>query len=115
MLAHEKLDVYRCAIEFLVLASKLVAALPRGNADLADQLRRAAMSVPLNIAESVGSRGAGERRRFLSIARGSAMECSAILDVVRALDLASSDSVDPGKPLLVRIVSMLTRMTAVDP
>ena len=111
MLGHEKLDVYRCGIEFLALASKQLDAFPRGNAGLADQLRRASLSIPLNIAESVGSRGAGERRRFLSIARGSAMECGAILDVCRVLGLMEEETVVEGKELLVRIVSMLTKMT----
>jgi four helix bundle protein len=114
MLAHEKLDVYRCAIDFLALASKLIAALPRGHAELADQLRRAAMSIPLNIAESAGCRSGGERRRYLCIARGSAMECSAILDVCRVLVLAGDGQTQEGKDLLVRVVSMLTRMTASD-
>lgn len=114
MLAHEKLDVYRCAIEFLALACKVLEALPRGHADLADQLRRAAMSIPLNIAESAGCRGGGERRRYLGIARGSATECSAILDVCRVLALTGKNQTEEGKALLVRIVSMLTRMTASD-
>src|SRR5262249_28292963 len=37
---HERLDMYRAAIEFLVLADMIAAALPRGRAYLADQLRR---------------------------------------------------------------------------
>lgn len=114
MLAHEKLDVYRCAIEFLALTCRVVEALPRGHADLADQLRRAAMSIPLNIAESAGCRSGAERRRYLCIARGSAMECSAILDVSRVLTLASEGQAQEGKALLVRVVSMLTKMSASD-
>lgn len=113
MLAHEKLDVYRCAIEFLALATKVVEELPRGHASLADQFKRAAMSVPLNIAESAGCRGAGDRRRFLPIARGSTMECSAVLDVCRVLGVANEGHAEQGKALLVRVVSMLTKMTAV--
>ena len=51
MLDYERLDVYRCAIEFLRIAFTLVAKLPRGHGALADQLRRAGRSIPLNIAE----------------------------------------------------------------
>ena len=51
MLAYEKLDVYRCATQFLALAAQIYGALPKGNAALADQLRRAALSIPLNINE----------------------------------------------------------------
>jgi len=50
-LDHEKLHVYRCAVEFLRLAFRIVAGLPRGEAELRSQLKRAAMSIPLNIAE----------------------------------------------------------------
>jgi len=47
---HERLDVYQAAIEFVALAADLVERLPRGRRYLADQLGRAATSIPLNIA-----------------------------------------------------------------
>lgn len=110
MLSYEKLDVYRAAIEFLAVGTRIIASLPKGNAGLADQLRRAAMSIPLNIAESSGKPTLKDRRRFIAIARGSAMECGAILDVCRVLDLSDEQTIGHGKLLLVRIVSMLTKM-----
>jgi four helix bundle protein len=51
---HEKLDVYEVAIEWVVLADEIVSDLPRGRGYLADQLQRAALSIPLNIAEGAG-------------------------------------------------------------
>ena len=51
MLDHERLDVYQTSIGFLAIAFALVETLPRGFAELRDQLRRAATSIPLNIAE----------------------------------------------------------------
>ena len=110
MLAYERMDVYRCAIEFLGLSARALDSMPKGNSGLADQLKRAALSIPLNIAESSGKTSAPDRRRFCAIARGSAMECSAILDACRALSLVDDNLVDEGKHLLVRIVSMLTKM-----
>ena len=110
MLAHERLDVYQVSIEFLALATKVVDVLPKGHANLSDQLRRAAMSIPLNIAESAGKTGSADRKRFMAIARGSAMECGAILDACRVLDIADEQRVQEGKKLLVREVSMLTKM-----
>ena len=107
---HEKLDVYRCAIQFLALSAEIVQALPKGNSSLGDQLRRAALSIPLNIAESAGKPTAADRKRFSGIARGSAMECGAILDACRVLELADEECVEKGKQLLVRIVSMLSKM-----
>ena len=84
MLDDERLDVYRAAIEFLQIAFTLVERIPRGYGGLGDQLRRAGMSIPLNIAEAAGKSSAKDRAHFHAIARGSAMECGAILDVVTA-------------------------------
>ena len=50
-LDHEKLDVYEAAIDFVVLANDVAERLPRGRAYVADQLQRAATSIPLNVAE----------------------------------------------------------------
>ena len=110
MLAYEKLDAYRVAIEFLAVSTTILDALPKGHSALGDQLRRAAMSIPLNIAEASGKTTAADRRRYCSIARGSAMECGAILDVSAVLGVAGAEEMERGKALLVRIVSMLTKM-----
>ena len=62
MLSFQKLDVYRCSIEFLARSVSLPEVLPRGHAVLADPLRRAALSVPLNIAEPQAGRPSPIRR-----------------------------------------------------
>ncbi len=54
MFGFQKLDVYRCAVTFLGVASALAERVPRRHSELADQPRRAALSVPLNIAEDSG-------------------------------------------------------------
>ena len=82
----------------------------RGDGPLIDQLRRASMSIPLNIAESAGRPGPDDRARFCAIARGSAMECSAILDVCRIQRGYDEEKIKSGKALLLRIVEMLTKM-----
>ena len=51
---HERMDVYKVAVEFIVLADEVTENLPRGRAYLTDQLRRACTSVALNIAEGAG-------------------------------------------------------------
>ena len=108
MLAHKKLDVYRCAVDFLGLAIRV--ELPRGYASLGDQLRTAALSMPLNIAEGVGKTSEDDKARFFGIARGSAMECSAIIDCCLVLGALDAQRADEANALLERVVAMLTRM-----
>ena len=109
-LSHERLDVYQAALEFLDASAAHADGLPAKYAHSGDQLRRAALSVVLNIAEAVGKTSGADRKRFFAIARGSAAECGAVLDALRVLKLIDEDRFLAGKTLLVRIVSMLTRM-----
>jgi four helix bundle protein len=109
-LDHERLDVYRCAIEFLRFAIRACAAVPRGDAEVRDQLRRAALSIPLNIAEGSGKTGAPDRARFFAIARGSALECGALVDVLQLTGAVLDLDAHEAKRLLARIVAMLTRL-----
>jgi four helix bundle protein len=110
MLSFQKLDVYRAAIEFLALSHRTSAPSTRGNAELLDQLRRAATSVPLNIAEACGRTGPADVARFYAIARGSAMECAAIFDALAIRGALEGGAHEEGQELLERVVSMLTRM-----
>jgi four helix bundle protein len=110
VLDHERLDVYQLALELCALALRVAAQLPRGHAHLADQLRRSATSIPLNIAEGTGKVSSGERAQCHRVARGEAMECGAALDVIRLLGCVAAEEIDRGKELATRIVAMLTRM-----
>jgi four helix bundle protein len=83
VLSFQKLDVYQRSIEFLALVHRLVPRLPRGQADLADQLRRSAQSIPQNIAEGAGRMSKPDKARHYTIARGSAMESASHLDVMK--------------------------------
>ena len=70
----------------MAISVEIGTTIPRGHADLRDSLRRAALSVPLNVAEGAGRASEADGARHFAIARGSAMECAAVLDVVGALD-----------------------------
>ena len=87
MLSFQRLDVYQRAIEFLALVCDVVTDLPRGHADRADQLTRAAESVVRNIAEGAGRWSDADSANRYKIARGQAMECAASLDVRRGEDV----------------------------
>ena len=80
---HEKLDVYQASIEFVTWADGLLEKLPKSLA-VTNQLDRASTSISLNIAEGNGKFTDADRCRFFDIARGSALECAACLDVLAA-------------------------------
>ena len=107
---HERLDVYRAAIDFVILVDQVVETFPKGRAYLADQLRRAGSSVPLNIAEGAGEFSGNEKIRFYRIAKRSATECASIFDVCRSLNLIQETLYSRARELLIRIVSMLIKM-----
>ena len=107
---HEKLDVYRAAVELVILIDNVVEHFPRGRAYLADQLHRAGTSVPLNIAEGAGEYSSSEKCRFYRMAKRSATECAAIFDVCLRLQLIEELEYSKVRELLIRIVSMLIKM-----
>lgn len=107
---HDRLDVYRLAIEYFADAFEASRSLKRLHRHARDQWLRAAQSIPLNIAEGNGKRSLKDRARFLDIARGSALECAAIQDVLVVSDGLSRETDHKLKSRLVRIVAMLTRM-----
>jgi four helix bundle protein len=102
--------VYQCALRFAALVFQIMQEIPRGHSELTDQLRRATISIPLNIAEGSGKPTDKDRSRFRAIARGSAMECGAILDMVRLQALTEPEMLTEAKSLLVRLVAMLSKM-----
>lgn len=110
LLDHEKLTVYQVAIEFVILADEVIEHLPRGRAYLSDQLQRAALSIPLNIAEGAGEYAVDEKARFYRMAKRSATECAGVLDVCQRLRLVEESRYMKGKELLIGIVSMLIKM-----
>lgn len=109
-MSYEKLVVYQLSIEFLGVAFQVIEQLPRGYSELADQLKRASLRNPLNIAEGAGKRTKADCRKYFDIARGSSMECGAILDVCAKLQLAQGELTKRGKQLLERMVAMLTKL-----
>jgi len=106
---HEKLDVYQESIAFCGWVGDLLNDIT-GKAAAKDQLDRASTSLPLNIAEGNGKFSDADRSRFLEIARGSAMECAACLDVLAVRKLIATERIVPAKEQLVRIVNMLMGM-----
>jgi len=99
---------YEIAKELIVSLRPIVPAIKRHDADLADQLRRAAQSVLLNLGE--GKKFAnGNRRKHYEIAQGSANEVKAALDAAEAwgwLDVRG-----PEWALVDRLLAVLWKLT----
>jgi len=111
MFDHEKLDAYRLSIAFVAWAGDLIDAAPRsGRPNAYRHLDEAGTSVALNIAEGNGKGSILDRVRYFEIARGSALECAACLDVLVARRKVDAASANVGKATLVRVVSTLTRL-----
>ena len=85
---HHKLKVWEKAHALAMDVHRMAGTFPRVEGiALVAQLRRAALSIPANIAEGAGKPGNAEFRRFLNIALGSAAETHYHLLVARDLGL----------------------------
>jgi len=105
--SHEKLIVYQRSLEFIDFVNKLIS-FNSTKLNVHDQLDRAATSIPLNIAEGTGKFTGKDKCRYYDIARGSALECAACLDVLTRREKINIEICEKGKSLLIEIVSMLT-------
>ena len=110
MFNHEKLRCYGMSLEVAKRVPGLVAKWPSGTSYLVDQLRRSAASVVLNISEGNARTGPKERARFFSIARASAAESAAAIDVALALRLISEADALELKDRLLQVVKMLYKL-----
>jgi four helix bundle protein len=102
-----KLHCYQVALELHTQCSVLVSVL---NRVVRDQLERASLSTVLNTAEAAGRRSRRDKARYYAIARGSATEVAALLDVLERRHLASPAAIVTARRLAIRVVQMLTRV-----
>jgi four helix bundle protein len=86
---HQKLEVWQDAMELVETIYRFSAAFPDTERfGLTMQIRRAAISVPSNIAEGAARRSTPEYLRFLSIARGSLSEVDTQIHIAERLGFA---------------------------
>ena len=106
MFDHERLEVHR-----------LVTSLfpPRGVRVLKDQMDRASGSVVACIAEGAGRRAPTEKRHFYAIARGSATECAALLELLRNRVALKAETYRECRSLLLSVVRILSVLSAPPP
>ncbi len=109
-LGHEKLDVYRLSIDYVAWVFAQSVELTGIHRHARDQWLRASQSIPLNIAEGNGKTAEADRRRYFEIARGSALECAAVQDVLRVGNALEENEHQDRKKHLDRIAAMLSRL-----
>jgi len=87
MRPHEKLEVWGKAIDFVVNIYKVTDSFPKEEKfGITSQIRRAAVSIPANIAEGAARQSPKEFAHFLSIAQGSASELETELLIAQRLN-----------------------------
>lgn len=110
-LAHKELDIYKVSKLFVIACYQLTNVLPSDERfNMISQIRRAALSVQLNIAEGASRKSGAERKRFYEIARGSLIEIDAALDIATELKYIIKEEQEKLGELTVRCFQMLTKM-----
>ncbi len=106
--SHRDLDVWRLAMDLVVDIYRVSAKFPADERfGLTSQIRRAAVSVPANIAEGNSRSTRRDYAAFLSVAKGSLAEIETFLFIAVRLGYVTEDRVAPELALLTRISKMV--------
>jgi four helix bundle protein len=103
-LPHERLLAYQFAIQLLAQVREMTLI----DQKLRDQLLRAAKSVCLNIAESVGRFSVADKRRVYAIARGECCEAAAAIEIARAAGECGPEQARAARETAGRVYALLT-------
>ena len=110
-LAHTKLDVYKFSQKLALECYKVTRNFPSDEKyAMIQQIRRAALSVHLNIAEGSSRKSDPERKRFYEIARGSVIEIDTAFDIALNLGYTSKEKLVDLGVLLVRSFQLISKM-----
>lgn len=110
MFNHHQLKCYKMSLDSAKRIPTITGRWPKGFGYLADQLKRAMASVVLNIAEGNGRVSIPERRRFFDIAKASASETSAIMDLALAYHLIDRVEHDYLQDMLLQVYKILCKL-----
>jgi four helix bundle protein len=110
-LNHQKLDLYIVSKSFVIECYKATKEFPSDERfNLIQQIRRAAISVHLNISEGSSRKSEAERKRYYEIARGSIIEVDAALEISESLGYCRKDSLEHVGLYLTRSFAMLSKL-----
>lgn len=110
-LNHQKLEIFKVSQKFVFECYKLTKNFPSDERfAMIQQIKRAALSVHLNIAEGCSRKSESERKRFFEISRGSLIEVDAALDVAATLNYCHKESMLELGNYLLECFKMLSSM-----
>lgn len=108
-LNHQKLEVYQSSKMFVLECYKLTKHLPvEEKFGMISQIRRAALSVHLNIAEGASRKSEIERKRFYEVSRGSVIEIDAALEIANELNYLENIKLDNLGEYTIRTFKILS-------
>jgi four helix bundle protein len=108
---HKKLDVWQKGMEVAQMIYKLTNSFPSEEKfGLVSQMRRAAISIPSNVAEGAARQGKAEFRNFLSMAQGSLSELDTQLELSVLLGYLNAEKIKEISGLLIRVDKMLSAL-----
>ncbi len=106
---YKKVDAYNLAKEYIVFIYTLLRNYPQYEQyALCDQMRRAAISIPSNIAEGLGRMSVKERIHFIEIAFGSLTELSCQLDISQAVGYISEEELAQAEEMSQRLSKVMS-------
>ena len=109
--SFRELDTWKKAMELVVEVYRVTAEMPKDERHgLSGQMRRAAVSIPSNIAEGYGRAHRGEYTHHLAIARGSLRELETQSEITRRLGMTNSEGMDDVLKLQDETGRLLTRL-----
>jgi four helix bundle protein len=112
-LNHQQLDIYKTTRQFTNEYYQLTKALAAEERfGMISQIRRAALSVHLNVAEGASIKSVAERKRFYEIARGSLIEVDAALDIAADLHYLEALNTEQLGLLVVKTFKILSGLIA---
>ncbi|MFA5075818.1 MAG: four helix bundle protein [Patescibacteria group bacterium] len=106
--SYRDLIVWQKSLNLVLATYELTKCFPKEELfGLTTQIRRAAISIPSNIAEGYGRRSNGDFRRFLLIAKGSALELETQLLIAKELKLTEDNKFTKAESLLIEVAKLL--------
>ena len=107
-LNHKKLNVFQKSIELVSEVYRLTEAFPISeNFGLISQLRRAAVSIPSNIAEGASRKSENDRKRFYQIARSSLVEIDTQIEISKKIGYLKESDIEALTLLSNHVFAML--------